>query len=156
MEKFLENILAAEKILQTADHLIYVTFPVVKDKRLLLKIMQETRNAITNCINSILQYEYLYKRITLYKDSKSNLKIFVEKCAPRYKITKEEINLILDLFDFIEKHRESPFEFVKDEKVVILSNNLKQKILTLEKTKEFLVLGKNILRKTRETMNRDF
>ena len=156
MEKFLENILAAEKTLQTADHLVYVTFPVVKDKRLLLKIMQETRNAITNCINSILQYEYLYKRITLYKDSKSNLKIFVERCATRYKITKEEINLILELFDFIEKHRESPFEFVKDEKVVILSNNLKQKILTLEKTKEFLVLGKNILRKTRETMKREF
>jgi hypothetical protein len=156
MEKFLENLQSAEKTLQTVDHMVYVTFPLVKDKRLLLKVLQETKNAITNCINSILQYEYLFKRITLYKDPKSNLRVFIEKCAPRYQITKEEINLIMELFDFIVKHKESPFEFVKDEKVVILSNNLNQKILTLEKTKEFLVLGKDIVRKTKEAMKRNF
>ncbi len=156
MEKFLENIIAAEKKIQTADHMIYVTFPLIKDKRLLLKILQEIKNAVTNCISSILQYEYLYKRITLYKDPKSNFKTFVEKCAPRYKITREEINSILELFDFMEKHRESPFEFVKDDKVVILSNGLKPKTLTVEKTKEFLILVKNVLRKTHETFKKNF
>ena len=150
MEKFLENIIAAEKKIQTADHLIYITFPLIKDKRLLLKILQEIKNAAVNCISSILQYEYLYKRISLYKDSKSNFRTFIEKCTPRYQITKEEINLILELFDFIEKHKESPFEFIKDDKVVILSNGLKPKTLTVEKIKEFLILIKNILRKTRE------
>ena len=156
MEKFLENIIAAEKKIQTADHMIYVTFPLIKDKRLLLKILQEIKNAVMDCISSILQYEYLYKRIALYKNPKSNFKIFIEKCAPRYQITKEEINLILELFDFIEKHRESPFEFIKDDKVIILSNSLNQKTLTIEKTKEFLMLVKNILRKTRETFKKNF
>ncbi len=156
MEKFLENIVAAEKKIQVADHMIYVTFPLIKDKRLLLKILQEIKNAVMNCISSILQYEYLYKRIILYKNAKSNFKIFIEKCAPRYQITKEEINLILELFDFIEKHRESPFEFIKDDKVIILSNSLNPKTLTIEKTKEFLMLVKSILRKTRETFKRNF
>jgi len=156
MEKFLENIIAAEKKIQTADHMIYVTFPLIKDKRLLLKILQEIKNAVMDCISSILHYEYLYKRITLYKNPKSNFKIFIEKCTPRYQITKEEINLILELFDFIEKHRESPFEFIKDDKVIILSNDLNPKTLTIEKTKEFLMLVKNILRKTRETFKKNF
>jgi len=156
MEKFLENIVAAEKKIQTADHMIYVTFPLIKDKRLLLKILQEIKNAVMDCISSILQYEYLYKRITLYKNPKSNFKIFIEKCTPRYQITKEEINLILELFEFIEKHKERPFEFIKDDKVIILSNSLNQKTLTIEKTKEFLMLVKNILRKTRETFKKNF
>ena len=156
MEKFLENIVAAEKKIQTADHMIYVTFPLIKDKRLLLKILQEIKNAVMDCISSILQYEYLYKRITLYKNPKLNFKIFIEKCAPRYQITKEDIKLILELFDFIEKHRESPFEFIKDDKVVILSNSLNQKTLTVEKTKEFLMLVKNILRKTRDAFKKNF
>lgn len=156
MEKFLENIIAAEKKIQIVDHMIYVTFPLIKDKRLLLKILQEIKNAVMDCISSILHYEYLYKRITLYKNPKSNFKIFIEKCAPRYQITKEEINLILELFDFIEKHRESPFEFIKDDKVIILSNDLNPKTLTIEKTKEFLMLVKNILRKTRETFKKNF
>jgi hypothetical protein len=156
MEKFLENIIAAEKKIQIVDHMIYVTFPLIKDKRLLLKILQEIKNAVMDCISSILHYEYLYKRITLYKNPKSNFKIFIEKCTPRYQITKEEINLILELFDFIEKHRESPFEFIKDDKVIILSNDLNPKTLTIEKTKEFLILVKNILRKTREAFKRNF
>jgi hypothetical protein len=156
MEKFLENIIAAEKKIQIVDHMIYVTFPLIKDKRLLLKILQEIKNAVMDCISSILHYEYLYKRITLYKNPKSNFKIFIEKCTPRYQITKEEINLILELFDFIEKHRESPFEFIKDDKVIILSNDLNPKTLTIEKTKEFLMLVKNILRKTREAFKRNF
>ena len=156
MEKFLENMITAEKKIQTADHMIYVTFPLIKDKRLLLKITQEIKNAVTDCISSILQYEYLYKRINLYKDPKSNFRIFIEKCAPRYKIKKEEINLILELFDFVEKHKKSPFEFVKDDKIVILSNGLKPKTLTVEKTKEFLIAVKNILRKTRETFREKF
>lgn len=156
MEKFLEKIEEAEKTIQTADHMIYVTFPLIKDKRLLLKVIQEIKTAISNCISSILQYEYLYKRITLYKDSKTNFKTFTEKCTPRYQISREEIKLILELFDFVEKHKESPFEFVREEKVVILSENMRPKTLTIEKTKEFLILAKNILRKTRETMKRNF
>lgn len=156
MEKFLENLIAAEKTIKTADHMIYVTFPLIKDKRLLLKILQEMKNAIALCINSILQYEYLYKRIKLYKDSRLNFKIFIERCVPRYGITKEEINLILDLFDFVEKHKESPFEFVKDEKLVIMSNGLRPKIMTVEKTKEFMIVAKSILKKTREIIRSDF
>lgn len=150
MEKFLENLAAAEKTIKSADHMAYVTFPLVKDKRLLLKVLQEIKNAVTLCINSVLQYEYMYKRISLYKDPGSNFRTFVEKCAPKYNINQNELDLIMELFDFIKKHNESPFEFAKDNKVIILSNGLKPKTLTLEKIKEFLILSKTILKKVQE------
>jgi len=154
MEKFLEYIREAEKIIQTTDHMVYITFPLIKDKKLLLKILLETNIAVANCINSILQYEYIYKRIALYKNAKTNFKTFKEKCAPKYKITKEEINLILQLFDVVEKHKQSPMEFVRNEKVIILSENLKPEIITIEKIKEFLLLAKNILNKTKRVILR--
>ena len=156
MEKFLENLQEAEKNFKTIDHILYVTFPLVKDKRLLLKIVQETKGVITHCITSILQYEYIYKRISLYRNSKENFKTFTEKCAPRYKISAQELSKISELFDFVDKHKASPFEFVKEEKVIILSENLNPTTLTLEKTKEFLLLAKEILRKTKETMSEYF
>jgi len=156
MEKFLENIEEAKKTIRTVDHMIYVTFPLIKDKRLLLKILQEIKIAVTSCINSILQYEYLYKRISLYKNSKENFNTFVKKCASRYRIDEEEIKLILELFDLAKKHKESPFEFIKEEKVVILSESLKPKTFTIENAKEFLSLAKNILKKTQENFTRDF
>ena len=154
MEKFIEYLAEAERIIKTADHLIYMTFPLVKDKKLLLKILSETKIVITNCINSILQYEYLYKRIKLYKDPKTNFRIFREKCAPRYKIAKEEIEMIIELFEIVENHKQSSFEFVKNEKIIILSENLEQKSLTIDKIKEFLLLAKNILRKSKDVILR--
>ena len=156
MEKFLEALATAEKDLRTIDHIIYVTFPLIKDKRLLLKVILDIKEVVTGCITSILQYEYLYKRINLYKDSRENFKTFTEKCAAKYKIHGGEIKLLLELFNFVEKHKESPFEFVKAEKIVILSENSKPTTLTLEKTKEFLIMAKDILRKTKEGMKSHF
>lgn len=150
MQKFLENLQEVEKTIQRIDHMTYVTFPLIKDKKLLLKILLETKIAITQCINSILQYEYLYKKIILHKSTKTNFKTFQEKCAPRYKITQKEIELIIELFDIVEKHKQSPFEFVKNDKIIILSENLKPETITIEKIKEFLILGKNILKKTKQ------
>ena len=152
MTKFLENLQEAQKIIQTVDHMVYVTFPLIKDKKILVKILKETKNAIADCINAILQYEYLYKRIELYKNAKTNFRTFIKKCCPYYKITSEETNSIIELFELAEKHEQSTIEFVREEKVVILSENLKTETITLEKIKEFLNLAKNILKKTLETI----
>ena len=152
MEKFIENLYEAEKALNKIDHIIYVTYPLVKDKRLLLKILVETKIAIARVINSILQYEYMYKRIKLYKNPKANLKVFVEKCAPRYNITSDEIKLVLELFDIVDKHKNSPFEFRKDEKIVILSENSHPKVIIFDDTKGFLRTARQILEKTQEIM----
>src|SRR3990172_10837331 len=150
MEKFLETLASAEKNLRTVDHMVYITFPLIKDKRLLLKVIQELKRIITDCITSILQYEYLYKRISLYKDSQENFRTFTEKSAPRYGITREEIKIIRELFDFVDRHKESPFEFIKDDKIVILSNGMQPSTLSLEKIKEFLFTAKEILKKTKD------
>ncbi|MCK4552688.1 hypothetical protein KAT80_00600 [Candidatus Pacearchaeota archaeon] len=152
MDKFLENLEEAHKIISIADHMLYVTFPLIQDKKLLLKILLDTKIAISKCISSVLQYEYLYKRIKLCNDPKTNFRTFTEKCAKRYNITEQEIRLIAELFDVVEEHKKSSMEFMKNEKIVILSQNLQQKIVTIEKVKEFLILAKNILEKIKKTV----
>jgi hypothetical protein len=148
MEKFLENLHEAQKTIRVIDHMIYVTLPLIKDKKLLIKIITETKNAITTCINAILQYEYLYKRIDLYKDVKANFRTFIKKCCPYYKITQQEIDLVLELFELVEKHNQSATEFLRNDKVVILSENLKTDTITIEKIKEFFNLARVVLDKT--------
>jgi hypothetical protein len=152
MEKFLEYIQEASKIIRAIDHMLYVTFPLVKDNKMLLKILIESQKSIAYCINAILQYEYLYKRIKLYKDAKSNLQTFTDKCSKRYNITADEIKEIQNLFKLVEAHKKSPFEFSKADKIVILSDNMRQEAINLEKTKEFLALAKEILTKTQKTI----
>ena len=146
---FLEHLQEAERTIRSVDHMIYITFPLVKDKRLLFKILTEIKSAIVNCINAILQYEYINERVTLYKSAKENFETFINRCTVRYKITKEEIASILELFDIIEKYKDSPIEFLRNEKIIIVSENMKTKVITMEKIKFFLLLTKNLIKKTK-------
>ena len=153
MEKFLENLIDARKMIQTADHMVYVTYPLINDKKILLKILQELKTAMAKCISSLLQFDYLYKRIKLHTDTKANLQTFKEKCAPRAKITLEEVKSAYELFEIVEKQKRSSMDFIRKEKLVILSENLEPQVVTLEKIKEFLVTTKEISKKVHETIN---
>lgn len=150
MEKFILSIDSASKTLQTADHMIYITFPLIKDNRILIKIFGEIYAAILGTINAVLQYDYAYKRIMLYNDAAANFKNFREKCAPRFGISQEEMARIIEIFKIMEGHKQSPMEFVKSDKFVILSDTLKTDIVTIEKLKEYLVLAKSMLQKVND------
>jgi len=148
MEKFQENLKEAMRNLQIADHMTYVTFPLVNEKRLLLKIFDEIYKSIINCINAILNYEYLYKRIRLYQNNNDNMQTFVDKCAKDYTLNNEQIKKIKEIIETNKKHKQSAMEFVKKDKIVILSDNLGTHTLDIQKIKEYLFLAKELLMKT--------
>ena len=124
----------------------YMTFPLIKDNRLLIKILNELYSSLVNMINAVLQYEYIYKRINLYKDAKENFRAFFE-ISGRYSINEEHKKKILEIFSLIDSHKKSPFEFVKNEKVVMMSDNSKITTISLEKIKELLLNTKDVSRK---------
>jgi hypothetical protein len=152
-ETFEISLEKAKKSIQTADHLTYVTYNIVKEQRLLLKIIEDLKDSLLNLINSTLQYEYYYKRIRIWNEAKENFNTF-KKICPWYNISQEEISKIIEIIRLFEKHKKSPFEFVKNNKIVIMSDNLKTDILTLEKVKEFLVTTKMILSKVESRLSK--
>ena len=152
MDKTEENLEEAAKLIKTADHLIYLSFPLLQDKRILLKAISKTKETVNKCIASILKFEYLNKKIRLYKDPKTNFKIFKDSCSAKYKISSQEIKDIIELFEIVEYKEKSSMEFIKDQKIIILSENMKPKQISIEKAKSFLLLAKNILKKTQENL----
>jgi len=148
MEKFQENLAQAIKNLQIADHMAYVTYPLVNDRRLLLKIFDEIYKSIIGCINAILNYEYLYKRIRLYKENNSNMQTFMTKCAKNYELTNEQIKKIKEILELNKQHKQSAMEFIKKDKIVILSDNLGTQTIDIQKIKIYLLLAKELLMKT--------
>jgi len=146
MEEFEKNLKQAIKHLQIADHMTYVTFPLINENRLLLKIFDEIYNSIINCVNSILNYEYLYKRIRLYDNTNDNLDTFF-KIGKNYDLSNEQIKKIREIIVLNKKHKLSAMEFVKNGKVVIMSDNLNTDILDLIVIKQYLLLAKELLMK---------
>jgi len=148
MEKFQEDLNKAIKNLQIADHMTYVTYPLVNDRRLLLKIFDEIYKAMIGCINAILNYEYLYKRIRLYKENNENMRTFTDKCAKNYGLTNKQIKKIKEIIELNKQHKQSAMEFVKKDKIIILSDSLGTQTINLQKIKEYLLLAKELLMKT--------
>lgn len=146
MEEFEKNLREAVRHLQIADHMTYVTFPLINEKRLLLKIFDEIYFVIINCVNSILNYEYLFKRIKIYDNNDYNLDTFV-KIGKNYDLSNEQIKEIKNIILINRKHRQSSIEFVKKDKVVILSDNLNTQILDINNIKKYLLLAKELLMK---------
>lgn len=154
MQNFFEEVIKANKTLYKADHMLYVSFPLIKDKKMLLKIIFEIKNAVICYINLILKYEHLNNKIILSKDPEINYRLFKEKSSQRYELDNHDLHLIDELFDIYKSHKESPFEFLKNDKLVILSENMERRIVSFEKVKEFMNLAKKIRGKTEETLLR--
>jgi len=145
-ELYMASLEKAKKSLQMADHLTYMTFPIVRENRLLLKILEEISHSLISTINAILQYEYLYKRVQIYQDPKENFRTF-KNVAERYSINSEQMNKIIEILTLAERHKKSPFEFAKNDKIVIMSEGMRTETLTIEKIKSYLLEVKDVIRK---------
>ena len=146
-EKYFQSLEEATRALQIADHMTYITFPLVKEKRLLLKVLSELSSSLLSTINAVLQYEYTWKRIQLYSDPKSNFETF-KRISSKYQISPEQFKVLTEILTLAERHKKSPFEFVKADKIVIMSDvGMMPSYLTLEKIKEFLIETKDIIHK---------
>lgn len=137
-EIFQENLNQAVRHLQIADHIAYVTYPLINEKRLLIKILEEIYLSIINCINAVLIYE---------KEDKENIGIFIKKYSKDYRLSNEHIKNILEILETNQKHKESTMEFIKKEKLIILSNTSGIKTIDISVIKSYLLTAKELLLK---------
>ena len=152
MEQYEQNLKEAARHLQIADHMTYVTFPLINDHRLLLKIFDEIYGSIIGCVNAILNYEAMYKRIKLYSGINDNFNTFA-RIGKNYNLSNEQVKRIKELIELNKKKKKSAMEFVRQDKVVIMSDNLGTQVLDLITIKKYLLLAKELMMKVREKIN---
>tara|TARA_Y100000294_G_C8540219_1_gene330850 strand:- start:1094 stop:1564 length:471 start_codon:yes stop_codon:yes gene_type:complete len=143
MEDYNKSKEEARKYLKLADHILYNTYPLLSDPKLLLKVMDNIFLSITNTISALLFYEKLNKRITEFDNTfETKIDLFRKKCLVHHNFDPNYIKLILDVKEIIVQHRKSPVEFVKKNKFVICSNDYKMKTITDNDVKNYLKKAK--------------
>jgi hypothetical protein len=146
-KKFHEYLLDSKRNLQIADHMTYVTFPLINENRLLLKILDEIYKGILNATTAAITYECLKIKIKISEDSTQNIENFLKEFSTEYSLNSDELRKIIEIIEFHKKHKLSPMEFVKKEKVVIMSKDSRIDTLNIEKTKEYLSVSKSLYKK---------
>ncbi|MEE9525293.1 MAG: hypothetical protein V3V78_01660 [Candidatus Woesearchaeota archaeon] len=155
MERFQEHSQKAKRNIKIADHMLLVTFPLIKDTKLLLAVIENIFLGYTNAVAAILHYERLFKRIPPFQDTfESKMNMFKEKIVLKHSIDKSYVAEVHDIRDVIIQHRKSPVEFKRGDKFVICSENYRIKTVSandirkyLDKAKVFIEVMDNIVRK---------
>jgi len=148
MEEISNALKDANRLLRIADHLTYVTYPLVKDNKLIIAIAESLNGAMIKAMDALLYYDRYYKRIMHFpSDFTSKFDIFKRNCAPRYNINREYLVLMQDLKELIEARKHSAMEFIRKDQYVITSNSYDIRTLNYQKVKEIVNKSKPFFEK---------
>lgn len=138
----------AVRTIRRADHLTYMTLPLVKDNKLFLSIIENIQISMVLGMNAALEFEREYKRISpLPQNFESRYDVFRDKLINKYSITNQEAELIRMLRDNIEAHKNSPVEFSRPDKFVICNENYRMRTISVPEIKQYILIAKSFLRK---------
>ena len=157
MEKFQELRQLANKKLQLADHILTMTYPMVKDPRLLLSSVENLFLAFSYGMGSVLHYERLFKRIPPFLDKfTTKFELFKDKCTKIYNINEEYLQIMKDLRAIIIAHKKSPMEFSRNESFFICNgNSYRMKTISINEVKNYVEKAKLFIKNISTIVSKD-
>jgi hypothetical protein len=156
MEEFQLARQKAHEKFKIADHILTQTYPLVKDPKLLIAVMENLFLSLTNAIGAVLYYERTFKRIPPFVDNFENkFELFKTKCVARHGLNKEYVELISAVKDAVIAHRKSPVEFARKENFVICNDNYKLKTISFEQIRKYIDLTQTFLKETNAIVSKD-
>ena len=155
MERFQEELSAGRQQLMTADHLVSITFPLVKDNKLLLTAIESLFAAAKSLMASLLHYESVFKRLPRFKeDYGSMIYWFKSRCMPRYGLSSDYGAVMGELKLLHDDHRASTIEFSRKDCLVICSDTYRFRKITLLQIKSYVAVVKRMFRDVEEVVSR--
>ena len=104
MPDYTTSLKSAHRNVLVADHMLTQTYPLVKDAKLLLAVMDNVFLGLSHSLDSLLFYMRDKKLIPPFHDSfDSKYNTFKLNIAKKFDFSSEEINLILDVKKLIEE-----------------------------------------------------
>ena len=156
MEKLINLALLANKHMKNADHMVYMTYPLVKDVRLLISITDNIDKAIKLSIMAFLRYEWIYKRIIkIPEDFDKRVELFKKIGINRYGFRINDLEFVNEIDEIMVKHRQSPIEFIRNGKFMISYNNYKFKTIDYPVVKDYISKAKPFILRLNNIIQND-
>jgi hypothetical protein len=134
-----------EKHIQVADHMMTITYPMVKDSKLLLNILDNIGKAMLAAIDQFLAKERMAKRIPPYGSTTQAKLLALHKHAKTYGIQQKDISMLQEILSILEKREKAPIEFRRKEQFVICSETYDIDMLSEKKVKAILQQAKRFI-----------
>lgn len=152
MEKIKQLIAESNAQFRKADHLAYVTYPMVRETKLLYAIAEVIYDSLEKGVRAVLEYERMYKRIPLVPgELETELEIFKDVAA-KYGFNRNIVLLLMDLRRLVNAKKKSPVEFVRRDKFVICDDDYTMNVLDINKIKAYVMDSREFIEKLNHVM----
>ncbi|MBI5871479.1 hypothetical protein HZB88_00130 [archaeon] len=135
----MQELAEAKREHQRADHIVYMTYPLIKETKLLGYAIEGTYKAALKAVEALIRHEQEYKRLPAGRfDAELGIQAFREHCMQRYKFDRKLLNTLLELKMLSSMRAQSPIEFSKREQFIICTKEYQTRIIELQKVKQYL------------------
>jgi len=144
MESFQTLSSEAHEKLKVADHLVSTTYPLVKEPKLLVSVVEDIFAALDLTMDALLEHEKKLSRMPDYGSSfEAKMDMFRRKIATKYGIGNDVMEFIMDLKKTVDGHKKSNVEFLRKDRFVISDSDYNLTAINIDDAKRLLLKGKH-------------
>lgn len=145
-EKHEQLIQFAKKEIEVADHLLYMTYPMIKETKFLLAITDHIIKSGRAALQALLEYERFYKRIDAYpKNFAFEINIYRQKLEQRYNFDQVFYRLLSKLLEVYKFDKNSTVRFKRGDKYILTSSTYNMTTLDVNSVKRYSSLTRKFV-----------
>jgi len=152
-EKHEQLIQFAKKEIEIGDHLLYMTYPMIKETKFLLAITDHIIKSGRAALQALLEYERFYKRIDAYpKNFALEISIFRQKLEQRYNFDPVYYRLLNKLLEVYKFDKNSTVRFKRGDKYILTSSNYDMTVLDVNSVKRYSSVTRKFIETVRQVI----
>lgn len=147
-ERYQELLDAAKKEIELADHLIYVTYPMIKETKFMLAISEHVIKAANQALHALLEFEHTYKRVEMFSTNFAvMISVYRNKIEQFYNFDQKFYRLLSKLQEIQRMGAESAVRFKRGERYVLAGHDYRLTTIDYESVKRYSNLTKSFVGK---------
>lgn len=138
MENYHELINKAQKEIDSSDHLLFVTYNIVKDSKFVFSVTNQLIEAVKYALEALLEYERKSKLIEPYpKQFSFMVETFKKKVAERREFDERTINFLKKLVSMEKTIDTSSLHFRRGDTYVLADQEFGTQSIELQTIKAY-------------------
>ncbi len=146
-EPYSELLAKAKKEIEIADHMIYVTYKMVSEVKILLAVSEHIVKATHAALESLLEFERHWKRLEPYHQNFAlEISIYRNKdIEKRYGFDPKFFRLMQKLLEIDKIDKTSIMRFKRGDRYILSTGDYQMSVLDIESLKRYKYLAQRFI-----------
>jgi len=146
-EPYSELLAKAKKEIEIADHMIYVTYKMISEVKILLAVSEHIVKATHAALESLLEFERHWKRLEPYHQNFAlEISIYRNKdVEKRYGFDPKFFRLMQKLLEIDKVDKTSIMRFKRGDRYILSTGDYQMSVLDIESLKRYKYLAQRFI-----------